>query len=76
MEKKRVGKDCVLWRMRNSLRGQAMYVRESYYLSPEDRKEQMDTIEDIMHFFEDYDKNMQILQSSQKRISKENDRGE
>ena len=76
MESKKEGKDCVLWRMRNILKGQAMFIKENHYLSPRDRKEQMDTIEEIIHFFNNYDENMLILKQAYKEKNENTDRGE
>lgn len=67
MEKARFGKEHVIWKLKNVLRGHAMIITESNYLSPDDRKEQMATIEDMVHFLDNYDENIAIL----KRLNKD-----
>lgn len=67
MEEARFGKEHVIWKLRNVLRGHAMIITESNYLSDEDRKEQMATIEDMVHFLDNYDENIAIL----KRLNKD-----
>lgn len=61
MEKARNGKDHVIWKLKNVLRGHAMIITEGTYIPDQERKEQMDTIEDIMNFLNNYDKDMAIL---------------
>lgn len=61
MEKARNGKDYVIWKLKNVLRGHAMIITEGTYIPDQERKEQMDTIEDIMNFLNNYDKDMAIL---------------
>ena len=61
MEKARNGKDHVIWKLKNVLRGHAMIITEGTYIPAQERKEQMDTIEDIMNFLNNYDKDMAIL---------------
>lgn len=67
MEESRFGKEHVIWKLKNVLRGHAMIITESNYLSPDDRKEQMATIEDMVHFLDNYDENIAIL----KRLNKD-----
>ena len=67
MKEARFGKEHVIWKLRNVLRGHAMIITESNYLSDEDRKEQMATIEDMVHFLDNYDENIAIL----KRLNKD-----
>lgn len=67
MEEARFGKEHVIWKLKNVLRGHAMIITESNYLSPDDRKEQMATIEDMVHFLDNYDENIAIL----KRLNKD-----
>ena len=67
MKEARFGKEHVIWKLRNVLRGHAMIITESNYLSPDDRKEQMATIEDMVHFLDNYDENIAIL----KRLNKD-----
>ena len=67
MEESRFGKEHVIWKLKNVLRGHAMIITESNYLSPDDIKEQMATIEDMVHFLDNYDENIAIL----KRLNKD-----
>lgn len=67
MKEARFGKEHVIWKLKNVLRGHAMIITESNYLSPDDRKEQMATIEDMVHFLDNYDENIAIL----KRLNKD-----
>ena len=74
MEESRFGKEHVIWKLKNVLRGHAMIITESNYLSDEDRKEQMATIEDMVHFLDNYDDNMTVLKQSNKdKIQEEMD---
>lgn len=61
MRKERFGKEHVIWKLKNVLRGRAMMITEGTYIPDQERKEQMDTIEDIMNFLNNYDKDMAIL---------------
>lgn len=61
MEKARNGKDHVIWKLKNVLRGHAMIITEETYIPDQERKEQMQTIEDLVHFLDNYDENMAIL---------------
>lgn len=61
MEKARNGKDHVIWKLKNVLRGHAMIITEGTYIPDQERKEQMQTIEDLVHFLDNYDENMAIL---------------
>lgn len=61
MEKARNGKEHVIWKLKNVLRGHAMIITEGTYISDQERKEQMQTIEDLVHFLDNYDENMAIL---------------
>lgn len=60
-EQKRMGKELVLWKLNNVLRGHAMMVRDDRQLSDEDRREQMMVIEQMVNFLKDYDNNIAIL---------------
>ena len=71
MKEARFGKEHVIWKLRNVLRGHAMIITESNYLSDEDRKEQMATIEDMVHFLDNYDDNMAVLKQSNKNKTQE-----
>lgn len=71
MNDSRFGKEHVIWKLRNVLRGHAMIITESNYLSDEDRKEQMATIEDMVHFLDNYDDNMAVLKHSNKDKTQE-----
>ena len=71
MKEARFGKEHVIWKLRNVLRGHAMIITESNYLSDEDRKEQMATIEDMVHFLDNYDENMAVLKQSNKDKTQE-----
>lgn len=61
MEKARSGKDHVIWKLKNVLRGHAMIITEGTYISDQERKEQMEAIENIMNFLNNYDKDIAIL---------------
>ena len=71
MGKARNGKDHVIWKLKNVLRGHAMIITEGTYISDQERKEQMDTIEDIMNFLNNYDKDMAILKQMKKKKARE-----
>ena len=47
--------------MTNVLKGQAMYIKEDDSISTQDKCIQMDVILDLMHFLNDYDENVQVL---------------
>lgn len=69
-------KEAIMSRMTNVLKGQAMFVREDNTISVQDKCTQMDVILDLMHFLNDYDENVQILnkyieQKQQKEKGKE-----
>lgn len=61
MGKERFGRDHVIWKLKNVLRGHAMIITEGTYIPDQERKEQMQTIEDLVHFLDNYDENMAIL---------------
>lgn len=60
-EFKRTGKDLVIWKLNNVLRGHAMLIRDDKTMDPKDRKEQMQVIEQLVNFLKDYDNNIAIL---------------
>lgn len=71
MEKARNGKDHVIWKLKNVLRGHAMIITEGTYISDQERKEQMQTIEDLVHFLDNYDENMAFLKQMKKKKTRE-----
>ena len=60
-EFKRTGKEMVIWKLNNVLRGHAMMIRDDKSMDPNDRKEQMQVIEQLVNFLKDYDNNIAIL---------------
>lgn len=58
---KRTGKEMVIWKLNNVLRGHAMMIRDDKSMDPNDRKEQMQVIEQLVNFLKDYDNNIAIL---------------
>ena len=60
-EFKRTGKEVVIWKLNNVLRGHAMMIRDDKSIDPNDRKEQMQVIEQLVNFLKDYDNNIAIL---------------
>ena len=54
-------KETIMSRMTNVLKGQAMYIKEDNSISIQDKCIQMDVILDLMHFLNDYDENVQVL---------------
>lgn len=62
MENKRSPKEFILWKMHNVLRGQAMFVREDTIRTPEEKLEEMKVIEQLVHFLDNYDENIAVLE--------------
>lgn len=60
-EFKRTGKEMVIWKLNNVLRGHAMMIRDDKSMDPNDRKEQMQVIEQLVNFLKDFDNNIAIL---------------
>lgn len=56
------GKELVLGKMRNMLRCTATMAIESTTLTPEQKKSEMETVEQLINFINDYDNNMSLLQ--------------
>ena len=54
-------KEVIMSRITNVLKGQALYIKEDDSISTQDKCIQMDVILDLMHFLNDYDENVQIL---------------
>lgn len=71
MKEARFGKEHVIWKLRNVLRGHAMIITEADYMSAEERKEQMQTIEDLVHFLDNYDEDMAFLKQMKKKKTRE-----
>ena len=73
MKEARFGKEHVIWKLRNVLRGHAMIITESNYLSDEDRKEQMATIEELAAKVAELEQheNMAVLKQSNKNKTQE-----
>lgn len=61
-EQERTGKDMILWKLHNVLRGQAMFIREDTISSPEYKLEEMKVIEQLVHFLDNYDENIEVLE--------------
>ena len=61
MKKDSVAKQQIMTRLKNVLKGQAMYVREDESISDRDRLTQADVILDLMKFLNDYDENIEVL---------------
>lgn len=61
MKKDSVAKQQIMTRLKNVLKGQAMYVREDESISDKDRLTQADVILDLMKFLNDYDENIEVL---------------
>ena len=67
-----LGKELVLWKMTNMLRCSAQSSITDTTLTNEQKKEQMETIEQLMYFIKDFDRNVQILeQNKQKPLTNE-----
>lgn len=62
MENRRSPKEFILWKMHNVLRGQAMFVREDTIRTPEEKLEEMKVIEQLVHFLDNYDENILVLE--------------
>ena len=71
MGKERFGREHVIWKLKNVLRGNAMIITEADYMSAEERKEQMQTIEDLVHFLDNYDEDMAFLKQMKKKKTRE-----
>lgn len=56
------GKELVLGKMRNMLRCTATMAIESTTLTPEQKKSEMETVEQLINFINDYDNNIALLQ--------------
>lgn len=61
VKKDSVAKQQIMTRLKNVLKGQAMYVREDESISDRDRLTQADVILDLMKFLKDYDENVVVL---------------
>ena len=61
MKKDSVAKQQIMTRLKNVLKGQAMYVREDESISDRDRLTQADVILDLMKFLNDYDEHIEVL---------------
>lgn len=61
MKKDSVAKQQIMTRLKNVLKGQAMYVRENESISDRDRLTQANVILDLMKFLNDYDENIEVL---------------
>ena len=48
-----------------------MIITEADYMSAEERKEQMQTIEDLVHFLDNYDEDMAFLKQMKKKKTRE-----
>ena len=70
-EKKRTGKEQILWRLHNVLRGQAMFIREDSFTPPEERLEQMKVVEDLVFFLDSYDENIKVLREYKQKKDRE-----
>ena len=67
-----LGKELVLWKMTNMLRCSAQSSITDTTLTDKQKKEQMETIEQLMYFIKDFDRNVQILeQNKQKPLTDE-----
>ena len=62
MDTKRGPKEYILWKMHNVLRGQAMFIREDTIRTPEEKLEEMKIIEQLVHFLDNYDENILVLE--------------
>lgn len=62
VNKRRNPKELILWKLHNVLRGQAMFIREDTISSPEDKLEEMKVIEQLVHFLDNYDENIAVLE--------------
>ena len=71
MGKERFGRDHVIWKLKNVLRGHAMIITEGTYIPDQERKEQMQTIEDLVHFLDNYDEDMAFLKQMKKKKTRE-----
>lgn len=54
-------KEAVLQRLCNMLQGQGMFIREDTTMTSEEKLEQMDVVIDVLHFLNDYDENVKVL---------------
>lgn len=61
--KNRTGKELVLWKMTNMLRATAKMAVESTTLTPDQKKSEMETVEQLMSFINDYDNNIKLLKT-------------
>ena len=62
MDTKKGPKEYILWKMHNVLRGQAMFIREDIIRTPEEKLEEMKVIEQLVHFLDNYDENILVLE--------------
>lgn len=62
MGTKRNPKDYILWKMHNVLRGQAMFIREDTISTPEEKLAEMKVVEQLVHFLDNYDENIAVLE--------------
>ena len=71
MRIERFGKEHVIWKLKIVLWGHAMIITEADYMSADVRKEQMQTIEDLVHFLDNYDEDMAFLKQMKKKKTRE-----
>ena len=61
------GHEMIMKRMRNVLKGQAMFIREDRFLEAKDRLEQMDVIEHFVDYINNYELYNQIIEEYKER---------
>lgn len=70
----RTPKERILWKMNNVLRGQAMFIREDSITPFLERVEEMEVIETLKHFLDNYDEYKQVILDYEHNKNKEQER--
>ena len=64
-------KERILWKMNNVLRGQAMFIREDRMTPYLERLQEMEVIETLKHFLDNYDEYKQVILDYEHNKNKE-----
>lgn len=67
-------KERILWKMNNVLRGQAMFIREDRMTPYLERLQEMEVIETLKHFLDNYDEYKQVILDYEHNKNKEQER--
>ena len=70
----RTPKERILWKMSNVLRGQAMFVREDTITPSSEKLQEMEVIETLKHFLDNYDEYKQVILDYEHNKNKEPER--